>query len=66
MLDCMIKVREVGKKRWVFLSREGVNHLRIHALRFTREQAERLIAENEADNPEWEWKIVENTLAFKD
>lgn len=55
---CRIKVREIGDKSWKFLSRGGVNRLKIHALQFTREDAEKLIAENKDDNPEWEWKIV--------
>lgn len=54
-----VKVREVGKARWVFLSKGGVNRLRIHALRFeTIEKARALIDENAADNPEWEFKAV--------
>lgn len=52
-----IKVREKGRKRWAFLSRNGTTQLRIHALTFTREQAEKLIADNAPDNPEWEWSI---------
>lgn len=69
--ECFIKVREIGEQRrwakgkwtthragWKFLGSNGsCTRLRIHALRFTREQAEACIAENAADNPEWEWKI---------
>jgi hypothetical protein len=55
-----IKLREKDKKRWAFLtSKGGLTYLTIHASRFeTKEAAERLIAENAADNPEWEWKVV--------
>lgn len=54
-----IKCREIGDKTWVFLSRGGTNHLRVHALRFaTAERAQAVIDENAADNPEWEWKVV--------
>lgn len=54
-----IKIREVGKKTWKFLARDGSTRLRIHAASFADETAaQRLIDENKADNPEWEWKIV--------
>ena len=53
-----VKVREVGKKAWHFLSGGGVTRLRVHALMFTEERANALIAENKDDNPEWEWKVV--------
>lgn len=55
----MIKVRELGDKRWVFLARGGTTRLRVHALRFeSYDKANALIEENAADNPEWEWKAV--------
>jgi len=55
----MIKVRELGAKRWAFLARNGTTRLRVHALRFeSYDKAQRLINENAADNPEWEWKTV--------
>lgn len=55
-----IKLREKGKRQWAFLtSRGGTNYLRIHAARFeTVESAQKVIDENAADNPEWEWKVV--------
>lgn len=53
-----INVREIGKKQWRFLSGNGTNRLRIHALNFeTRDKAQALIDDNAADNPEWEWKV---------
>lgn len=54
-----IKVREKGKKRFSFLSRNGVTNLRIHAIQFTKEGADKLIAENAARNPEWEFVATE-------
>jgi hypothetical protein len=52
-----VKVREKGKKRWAFLSSaNGTNQLRVHALQFTEEGARKLIADNQADNPDWEFK----------
>lgn len=56
-----IKVREAGQKRWRFLTQKGgVTQLRIHAARWAaREPCERLIADNAADNPDWEFKIVD-------
>lgn len=56
-----IKVREVGKKKWRFLSScGGVTNLRVHAARWsTREPCETLIANNAADNPEWDFKVVD-------
>lgn len=54
-----IKVREKGRRGWTFLARGGVSRLRVHALRFeTAERARALIAENEGDNPGWDWRIV--------
>ena len=54
-----VKVREIGKKAWHFLgSGGGVTRLRVHALQFTEERANALIAENKNDNPDWEWKVV--------
>ena len=56
-----IKVRETGKKKWRFLtSRGGVTNLRIHAARWSiRTPCDTLIAENAADNPDWEFKVVD-------
>lgn len=55
-----VKVREIGKKQWLFLSRGGANRLRIHASIFaTKEKAQALIDENAPDNPEWEWKVTQ-------
>lgn len=56
-----IKVRETGKKKWRYLtSRGGVTNLRIHAARWaTRDPCDTLIAENAADNPDWEFKVVD-------
>lgn len=56
-----IKVREIGKKKWRFLTTGGgITQLRIHAARWaTREPCERLIAGNAPDNPDWEFKIVD-------
>jgi len=54
-----VKVREIGRKQWVFLSSGGTNRLRVHALVFAgRERAQALINDNAPDNPEWEWRIV--------
>lgn len=54
-----VKVREKGKKKWLFLATGGsANALRIHALEFTKDGAEALVAENSEDNPEWEFKVV--------
>jgi hypothetical protein len=56
----LIKVRDKQKGgRWSFLSRDGSNRLRIHALRFTPERAATLAAEiiaNEEAN--WDAKVV--------
>ena len=61
--DCMIKCRERGKLQFAFLTSKGaLNRLRIHAARFTRENAEKLIAENQAENAEWEFCIVPAAL----
>jgi hypothetical protein len=55
-----IKVRERGKKAWAFLANGGVNRLRVHASIFASvERAQALIDANAADNPEWEWKVVD-------
>jgi hypothetical protein len=53
-----IKVRELGRKSWAFLSSNGTTRLRVHALQFTQERAAALIAENAPDNPEWEFKAT--------
>lgn len=53
-----VQCREIGKKRWAFLSRDGVTRLKIHALRFTEDQANKLIEENAPDNPEWEFQVI--------
>jgi hypothetical protein len=55
-----VKCREVGTKRYAFLtSTGGLNPLRIHAARFeTKEKAENFIAENAADNPEYEFRVA--------
>lgn len=59
MTASYIKCREIGKKKWAFLSRNGTNQLRIHAIRFQDEdRAKQVIADNTADNPEWEFKVV--------
>jgi hypothetical protein len=55
-----VKCREVGKKKWAFISRGGINNLRIHALQFAgAEKAQAFIDVNKDDNPEWEFKVVE-------
>lgn len=56
-----VKCREKGKKRFAFLTSKGaLNNLTIHAARFeSAEKAEALIAANAADNPEWEFKVVQ-------
>ncbi|WP_137114154.1 hypothetical protein [Mesorhizobium sp. GR13] len=56
-----IKVREKGRKKWQFLtSRGGLTNLRVHAARWsTREPCDTLIADNAADNPEWDFKVVD-------
>lgn len=53
-----VKVRKKGEKCWAFLSRGGTNRLRVHALQFTREQADRLIADSAPSNPDWDFKAV--------
>jgi hypothetical protein len=53
-----VKVREVGKVAWKFLSPKGTTRLRIHALQFTADGAQKLIDENADDNPEWEFKAT--------
>lgn len=55
-----IKVRRVGDRAWWFLtSAGGTTRLRVHASRFPqRDIAEKLIKDNEPDNPDWEWKVV--------
>lgn len=59
-VPCYIKVREKGRRQWVFLSRGGTNRLRIHAIRFaSQERAQALINQNAPDNPEWEWMITQ-------
>ena len=57
-----VKCREVGKKKFLFLtSNGGLNNLRIHAATFaSREKAQALVDENAADNPEWEFRVVEH------
>lgn len=56
-----IKVREVGRKKWQFLtSSGGVTNLRIHAARWaTRGPCDKLIADNAAENPDWDFKVVD-------
>jgi hypothetical protein len=55
----MIKVRELGKKRWAFLAANGTNALRVHGVRFSSYQrAQAVIDANAPENPGWEWKIV--------
>ncbi len=57
--DYLIKVRKKGDRAWSFLGRNGgTNRLRIHALRFTQENAAKFVAENSPLNPDWEWKIT--------
>lgn len=57
--DSLIKFRERDAARWMFLTpRAGGNRLRIHAARFTRENAETLIAKHAPGNPKHEFKIV--------
>ena len=59
-MTAYVKCREVGRKQWGFLARDGVNRLRVHALRFEDlAKAQALIDENKDDNPEWEFKAVE-------
>lgn len=54
-----VKCRELGKKRWAFLSSNGTSYLTIHACRFeTQEKAQALIDANAADNPKWEFKVT--------
>lgn len=54
-----IKVREKGKTRWAFLTARGtINYLRLHAAQFTEENANKVIQDNQADNPDWEFKAV--------
>lgn len=61
MTPSFIKLRVVGAKRWLFLtSAGGCTSLRVHASRFpSAEKAQALIDANKADNPEWEWKVVD-------
>lgn len=56
-----IKVREVGKKKWKFLtSGGGTTNLKIYAARWaTKEPCENLIAANAGENPDWDFKIVD-------
>ncbi len=55
-----IKCKEVTGKSWSFLTPSGgLNRLKIHAGRFaSKEVAEKVIAENAGDNPEWQFKAV--------
>jgi hypothetical protein len=54
-----VKHREKGTKCWFFLTGDGgKTRLRIHAARFTEENARGLITDCLLDNPEWEFKIV--------
>lgn len=54
-----IKCREKGRKAWWFLSDNGINRLRVHAVRFADiDAAQRVIDANRADNPEWDFKAV--------
>ena len=58
-MTAYVKCREVGQKTWAFLARDGVNRLRVHAVRFENaEKAQALIDANKDDNPEWEFKVV--------
>ncbi len=56
-----IKLREKGRRRWEFLTSDGaLNRLRIHAARFEDAgKAQKIIDENAADNPGWEWMVVD-------
>lgn len=47
-----VKVRQVGKQRWVFLtSRGGTNNLRIHAAQFTEDRAAQCVEDIHTENP---------------
>lgn len=54
-----VKVRKTGAKRWTFLSRGGhTNHLLVHALRMSEEQAKTIADRLPQDNPGHEAKVV--------
>jgi len=54
-----IKHKHESEKRWSFMSANGgTSYLRVHAARFTEENAKRLVAENAEDNQDFEFKIV--------
>jgi hypothetical protein len=56
----LVKCKELARKQWAFLTRNGISRQRIHAARFaSREIAQQLIDANAPDNPEWQFKIVE-------
>lgn len=53
-----IKVRKHGQRQWKFVGSNGsMTRLRIHALMFTGEQAQKFIAESRSMNPEYDFKI---------
>lgn len=55
-----VKYRKIGSKRYLFLTSNGRgNSLRIHAAQFhTKETALAFIAENQPDNPDFEFIAV--------
>jgi hypothetical protein len=55
-----IKCRREDEKRFSFLtSKGGTTYLKIHAAQFEREDAVLFIAELAADNPDFEFRIVQ-------
>ena len=60
MTTYCVKVREIGKKKWAFLTpRGGTNFLRIHASEFSDQtKATACAADINENNPgEWEAKV---------
>ncbi len=59
-MTAYVKVREVGKKRFYFLTPGGATTpLKMHAGRFESiEKAQAFIDANAPDNPDFEWKVA--------
>lgn len=56
----MLKARKRGEKRFAFVGYNGrLNPLRVHASRFTPEQAKAAQETLSRDNPEYEFKVVD-------
>jgi hypothetical protein len=58
-MNYAIKLRKVGAKRFAFVSANGMNYLRVHAVRYATFARAQQAIDASGPNEGWQFKIVE-------